>query len=90
MAAVPLTGWLAPAAVESKARPWSISIAVGPEGVERPVLEQDVDRSAHRGGARGEGRRGVQLVGGAGEQDEGEAVAHRVVTWSRWLVRRGT
>ena len=62
---------------------------VGPEGVERPVLEEDVDRPAHRRGAGRERGRGVELVGGAREEDEGEAVVHRVGHLARWECEAG-
>ena len=45
---------------------------VGPEGVERPVLQEDVDRLAERRGAGGQDRRGLQLVVGSGEEDQVE------------------
>ena len=48
--------------------------AVGAEGVERPVLQEDVDRPRHRRGPDREHPRGLQLVVGAGEQHHGEAI----------------
>ena len=60
----------------SGARPWSRVDAVGPERVERPVLQEDVHRLAERGGAGGEDRGGLQLVVGAGEEDQVEGFVH--------------
>jgi hypothetical protein len=50
---------------------------VEPEGVERPVLEEDVDRPADRRSAGDQDGRGVQLVIGAGEESDGEGLVHR-------------
>ncbi len=63
--------------------------ALHAERVERPVLEQDVDRPVHRRGAGRERGGGVQLVGRTGEQDDVERrVAHRVVTCvAEWVGR---
>ena len=49
---------------------------VGAERVERPVLQEDVDRLAERGGAGGQHRGGLELVVGAGEEDQVEGLVH--------------
>ena len=48
--------------------------AVRAEGVERPVLQEDVDRAAERGGPGGQDRGGVELVVGAAEEHQGEGL----------------
>ena len=50
--------------------------AVGPERVQRPVLQEDVHRLAERGGAGGEDRGRLQLVVRAGEEDQVEGFVH--------------
>src|SRR4029079_6681597 len=50
--------------------------AVGTEGFERPVLEEDVDRLAERSRARGQDRGGLELVVRAGEQDQVQRLIH--------------
>ena len=65
-----------PAAPASGARPWSSPISVGAERVERPVLQEDVDRLAERGGAGGQDRGGLELVVGPGEEDQVQGLVH--------------
>ena len=59
---------------------------VGAERIERPVLEEDVDRLAERGGAGGQDRRGLELVVGAGEEDQVQGFVHGVTSMAvmRW------
>ena len=49
---------------------------VGTERIERPVLQEDVDRLAERGGAGGQDRGGLELVVGAGEEDQVQGLVH--------------
>ena len=65
-----------PAAPASGASPWSAVDPVRPERVERPVLQEDVDRLAERGGAGGQDRGGLQLVVRAGEEDQVQGLIH--------------
>ena len=53
---------------------------VGPERVEGPVLEEDVDRLTERRGAGGQHGRRLQLVIGPGEEDEVQGLIHTVFT----------
>ena len=50
---------------------------VGAERIERPVLEEDVDRLAERGGTGGQHRGGLELVVGPGEEDQVQGFIHR-------------
>ena len=50
---------------------------VGPEGVERPVLQEDVDGLAERGRAGGQDGGGLELVVGPGEEDQVQGFVHR-------------
>ena len=65
-----------PAAPASGARPWSRADPVGAERIERPVLEEDVDRLAEGRGAGGQDRGGLQLVVGPGEEDQVQGLVH--------------
>ncbi len=53
---------------------------VPPERVERPVLEEDVDRLAQRRGAGGQDRGGLEAVVGPGEEDQVQGFVHGAVT----------
>ena len=50
---------------------------VGPECVERPVLEEHVDGLAERRSAGGQDRGGLELVVGPGEEDQVQGLVHR-------------
>ena len=51
--------------------------AVRPEGVERPVLEEDVDGLPERRGAGRQDGRGLEPVVGPGEEDQVQRIVHR-------------
>ena len=54
--------------------------SVGAERVERPVLQEDVDRLAQRGGTGGQDRGSLELVVRAGEEDQVQGLVHRVTS----------
>ncbi len=63
---------------------------IGPEGVERPVLEEDLDRPPQCGGTGREDGGGLELVVGAGEEHDRDGFVHAgVLSWlSGWAAGR--
>ena len=49
---------------------------LGAEGIEGPVLEEDVDGLAERGSPGGQDGRGLELVVGPGEEDKVQGFVH--------------
>ena len=68
----------------------------GTECVERPVLQEDVDRLAERGGTCGQDRSRLELVVGAGEQDQVQGLVREITSGlpcagrGGWTGRRST
>src|ERR1035437_1551825 len=49
---------------------------IGPEGIQRPILQEDLDRPAERSGARGQYCGRLQLVVGTGEENDRDGFVH--------------
>ena len=80
-----MSAMVAPAVQSFSTTPMEMAVPeLGPERVERPVLQKDVDGSPEGGGAGGHHCGGVELVVGAAEEHDRQGlVIHRrqILMW---------